>query len=405
MTLWWDRWCKQEEKTHGIEIELWDETELVALLISPDAEHVRGHYYGGDTVLGSAEALPVRRRRSQKRYDHALFVRQMREAGHVEIASCKEQFFNAEIVAREIHDKGVAEEEQALVTADAHVHAIWEARFAEACERNVGGLLPGLHRSVMGDVRAERAALPSVLRLGPLHAMGLAHRTVEDGRAGWVRDFRRVAAEHRAGSSDRGETLEQGRTCGDIGDVTLTPSGRRGEYSLKITSAFRLGQLLLLLRTLLGHRSRRNTSGAARYYDFFAANPHLLVAPDDPAHGRLLMAGFDPSSLSYASPGQRFSSRRERLQHDLALLVSYGLAAVSQTPGRLTYAITDDGQRLAEEFTALYARAYAASAETVIGRLRRLSDSRLREESRTWLRAPAALLDLIDRTPWEEADA
>ena len=209
-TLWWDRWRKKAGKTHGIEIDLWDETELITLLISPDADDVRAHYYSAGMAPVPGEDLPVCRLDDPERYDHALFVRQMREAGHVELASCKEQFFNAEIVAREIHDKGVPEEERALIAADAQVHAIWEARFSEACERNHDRRLPGLHRSVMADVRAERPSLPRVLRLGPLHAMGLAHRTVEDGRAGWVRDFRRVAAEHRAGSCDCDDTLDTG---------------------------------------------------------------------------------------------------------------------------------------------------------------------------------------------------
>lgn len=166
--------------------------------------------------------------------------------------------------------------------------------------------------------------------------------------------------------------------------------------------AFRLAQLLLLLRTLRRVETTGTHLERLGYYDFFAANPHLLVSDEDPERGRLLMAGFDPSPLSYASPGQRFSSRRERLQHDLALLVSYGLAAVEQVPGRVTYGITETGQNIADGFTALYARGYVKSAETVIARLRRLSDTRLREEARGWLRAPDTLLDLVDRAPpWE----
>lgn len=164
---------------------------------------------------------------------------------------------------------------------------------------------------------------------------------------------------------------------------------------------FRLGQLLLLLWTL------RETDNAGAhlerlgYYDFFAANPHLLINAQDPERSRLLMDGFDPSALSYASPGQLFSSRRERLQHDLALLVGYGLAVVRREPGRVAYNIIEPGQQIASQFTALYARAYVTSARTVIRKLSKLSDSRLRAEARDWLRAPDALLDLIDRAPSE----
>lgn len=203
-TRWWDRWRKRQEKEHGVQMELWDETELISLLISPDTAYVREHYYGVDRISPLTEDLrPIRRLKDPQQYDNALFIRQMREAGHTELRSCKEQFFNAEIIAREIHDKGILEEEQSFVTADANAHAIWEARFSEACERNANRLLPGLHQCVMADVRAERPALPRVLRLGPVHAMGLVHRTVEDGRAGWVRDFRRIATQHLAGTDDQ----------------------------------------------------------------------------------------------------------------------------------------------------------------------------------------------------------
>ena len=171
---------------------------------------------------------------------------------------------------------------------------------------------------------------------------------------------------------------------------------------------FRLAQLLLLLRTL--HDGSASPTGTnlerLAYYDFFSANPYLVVGPDDADRPRLVMAGFDDRSLSYASSGQRFTSRRERLQHDLALLVAYGLAAATVQGGAVTYGITSAGSELASRFTALYARAYTTSADMVLRRLRRLSDSKLRESARQWLRPdhaslPDAVLDLFD-TPDDE---
>jgi tetratricopeptide (TPR) repeat protein len=45
MTKWWDTWKRKKEREFGVVIDLWDETELRSLLISPDAEAVRRHYY------------------------------------------------------------------------------------------------------------------------------------------------------------------------------------------------------------------------------------------------------------------------------------------------------------------------------------------------------------------------
>lgn len=91
-TRWWDRWRKRQEKEHGLQIELWDETELISLLISPDTAHVREHYYGVNVISPlSEDPLPIRRLKDPQQYDNALFIRQMREAGHTELRSCKER--------------------------------------------------------------------------------------------------------------------------------------------------------------------------------------------------------------------------------------------------------------------------------------------------------------------------
>ena len=43
-TQWWQGW-KARQQDSGVRIELWDETRLRALLISPEAAYVRRHYY------------------------------------------------------------------------------------------------------------------------------------------------------------------------------------------------------------------------------------------------------------------------------------------------------------------------------------------------------------------------
>jgi hypothetical protein len=164
---------------------------------------------------------------------------------------------------------------------------------------------------------------------------------------------------------------------------------------------FRLAQLLLLLSSL--HRMGKAGTTLERLgcYDFLVSNPMLVLTDEsDTDRTRLLMAGFDGRALSYASPAHRFATRRERLQHDLALLVAYGLAAPTVDRGVL-YAITDDGAELAARFTALYAQAYRLSADILVRRLSSMSDKRLREAVRTWTTVrrdsprPEAL-DLLD---------
>lgn len=194
---WWDRWSVRRRRETGVVIDLWDETTLREMLARPDAAHVRRHYYDP-----YAPAVPAPARRPLHEVDHAtsgrldraLFVRQLRAAGHAEVEAAKHEFFNADLLAREIADKGVRPEMDALREADSVAYGIWEARFNALSQAIGDPLLPGLHATVMGEIR-ESGAFPADLTAGRVHRCGLMHRIVQGRRAGWVRHWRRIAAE------------------------------------------------------------------------------------------------------------------------------------------------------------------------------------------------------------------
>ncbi|MEU2892471.1 ABC-three component system middle component 2 [Streptomyces albidoflavus] len=160
---------------------------------------------------------------------------------------------------------------------------------------------------------------------------------------------------------------------------------------------FRLAQLLLLLDAVAAQDAHGATLERIGYYDFLSANPFLVVPSEGRDASLLRLAGFDPQVLAYASSSQRFTSRRERIQHDLALLVAYGCCRVRNRDGSLTYSITEAGQNLGGQFTATYATSFTTAAGIVVRQLRKLSDKRLREQTARWLRpdgpgGPAAAL-------------
>jgi hypothetical protein len=161
--------------------------------------------------------------------------------------------------------------------------------------------------------------------------------------------------------------------------------------------AFRLGRLLLLLDTVPALPAHKPMDiERISYYDFFADNPFLIFGRDTPEHRELVLAGFDSRNLSYQSSAQRFSSRRERLQHDLATLVAYGLASGGQGERRVVYTLTSAGTDAASSLRSFYVAAYRSST-TVVGRaLNRLSDKALQEQTRRWLRADELLIDLFE---------
>ncbi|MGC7102797.1 hypothetical protein ACPZ19_49715 [Amycolatopsis lurida] len=215
-TKWWSGWKKRMETQHGVLIELWDETELRGLLLTPDAEHVYRHYYAPARPGHAVAPVVDLAEEDSDRLDSALFVRQLQEAGHTEVVASKHQFFNAELLAREIVDKGVPSEVAALSHADAAVHGLWEDHFNDACQASVGACLLGLHRSVMGEIRAQHEVLRAGLPGGAIHTSGLMHRVVDDRRAGWVRHWRQVAEDHvrPAKSESPGEAPDVGPATG-----------------------------------------------------------------------------------------------------------------------------------------------------------------------------------------------
>jgi hypothetical protein len=194
---WWDNWRARQQRETGVLIDIWHETTLRTLLIRPDAADVRRHYYDPYVPGAAPPHVPVHvmGEAAAARLADALFVRQLRAAGHTEVHAAKREFFNADLLAREIIDKGVPAELTALSEADAVVHGIWEAGFNAACQRiPADPRLPGLHSVVMHEIR-ESATFPGALRAGPVHRCGIMHRVVEDRRAGWVVHWREIAEE------------------------------------------------------------------------------------------------------------------------------------------------------------------------------------------------------------------
>lgn len=159
---------------------------------------------------------------------------------------------------------------------------------------------------------------------------------------------------------------------------------------------FRLAQLALLLAVASEEAVDVPTIDRLGYLDFFSANPFLAVQGDSTRDEReradLRLAGFTKRLISYASSGQRFVSRRRRLQHDLALLVGYGVAEV----GSNGYGLTSRGQSIVPRLTSVYAEAYRVSARIVLRRLGRMSDAQLRRSAETWLDSNLLILDFLD---------
>jgi hypothetical protein len=197
---WWTNWRRAKQKEHGVRIELLARTDLEALLISPDAAHIRAAFF----PTGAASATPpppVQEVPEHLSYEDMLFIKQLQAARIVELESAKQQFFNAEALAREVADKRVAEHMEALQAERADLLSIWEDRYNKACgqQDESEGLLPDLHPDVMEAIEGRHnSGRMEVLPMHLVHRKGAMHQVVENGRAGWIREFRGVVEAHGA---------------------------------------------------------------------------------------------------------------------------------------------------------------------------------------------------------------
>lgn len=164
---------------------------------------------------------------------------------------------------------------------------------------------------------------------------------------------------------------------------------------------FRLAQLLLALAAAddLGRSLDLEKVAAV---DFLAANPFLVFDPESDRGEELQLLGFGLHSVSYASPGQRFASRRIRISNDLAFLVATALVDIHIVDGFRTAAVTPAGARAASQLVSVYADAYRRSAVLVIGEVAKLNPTALYRQLQQWLQADPILFDLVDTNVADE---
>jgi hypothetical protein len=191
---WFDRWATKMKREHGVVVTLWNGVRLRRFLMQADADDVYKAYFTGDGTQQLAE--PVQILQDVSSLNDALFVRQLEEAGHVETDAARGLFFAAEALARDLAAAGNAPGIAALEELHLEVQSLWEELYnARVPGADSSGRMPDLVGEVLRG--AAQCADPAGLRVRPAHRKGIAHRLVEDMRAGWVRHWREVAAAHR----------------------------------------------------------------------------------------------------------------------------------------------------------------------------------------------------------------
>jgi hypothetical protein len=213
---WWDRKVREWKKDHPeMKIDLWDAPRLRRMLMAPDVKHVFDEFYGA--FAGTSADPPTQARTrgdiaistdETPDYDSALFVKQMGVAGITKADAQRTAYFNADLVARDVAARAVSDELAAVRELDTAVLGHWEDAVAdpasEPTDVEYQASARRLFAAVMG--RIQQVTAPAALPVRQIHVRGFMHKVVDDGRAGWVHDWRDIAESHNSPQAPTHET-------------------------------------------------------------------------------------------------------------------------------------------------------------------------------------------------------
>lgn len=132
------------------------------------------------------------------------------------------------------------------------------------------------------------------------------------------------------------------------------------------------------------------------YYDFFAANPFLIIKKDNPERIDLEIEGFISNKIEYYSTAQLYRTKRASLKQYLSLLITKGLINMINKDGKFIFNITQLGIDTSKKLNTMYALAYRKSVAIIVNMLKRYSDKKLWESANVWLESKSFQIDLYD---------
>lgn len=206
-TKWWESWHKKKTKETNIRIGLIDETEIEARLMTSDAEHIRLGFFGDvpsmvnyylQSIRGMKER-DIQQLPDEKLYEKSIFIKKLIVAGIQETIAARTQFFNAELLKSEIHDKGDDNELNELLSLYEKIRSMWESRFNEALNsENPEREVPKVYSKMLQSIEnMDKEILRSPkLMASFLHKQGFMQQLADRCEIGWTQDFRTLDDEH-----------------------------------------------------------------------------------------------------------------------------------------------------------------------------------------------------------------
>jgi hypothetical protein len=175
-------------------------TDIEEILMSPQARHILRAFNLDDRPNEKLGERAIQNLTEEKAiaYDNSVFIKKLLFAGITETMAARHQFFNAEIMYREIHDKGDTDEIKELDNLSQKIWAIWWPRFRKAMDSNdpVTETKKVCYDMHLAIEQLDKGALDSPLILASIvHKLGVMHQLSDGCKIGWSPNFKEIGKE------------------------------------------------------------------------------------------------------------------------------------------------------------------------------------------------------------------
>jgi hypothetical protein len=195
-TQWWEKWEKEQTALTGINLELMCNSDIESLLMTPEATGIRSEFNLGidksATFERLIEELPPEK---SVEYENSLFVQKLALAGIDDLDLARKQFFNAEIIKKEINGRGDTEEIKQLKNLYSKIQSMWYSRFLAAS--NSADPITETKKVYTGMLLAieqmdKDQLISPKLQASFIHKQGFMQQLSDACTIGWSPDFRKL---------------------------------------------------------------------------------------------------------------------------------------------------------------------------------------------------------------------
>lgn len=201
---WWDEWKEKTVKKHpDLEIVLFDSTVLLDLIekhkideqIFDQEERRQIREIHEQLVEKKTAMLEVLSPPDDLDFSKSVFVEKLKSAKIDEgIEVCEKQFYNSEILKREIDSKQVSEDIKELNSLTENIHELWFTQFLKHKTESDGNKLLGEVNEVIE--RENDISLKTKILVSLTQKKGILHQLADECQVGWVKDYKKTLKDY-----------------------------------------------------------------------------------------------------------------------------------------------------------------------------------------------------------------